>query len=106
MTEKAQVDNFETRRKILASNRWDTPPKKKKIRAKRKMSLIYNTNQFTNYPYIRRVEQTRVPVYESGPILNVLKSKNEDYDNIMKIKPVFEQSDSESDYDSIEWNIK
>ena len=90
MTEKPQVDTFETKKKFLSSNRWNTPPKKTKTRAKRKMSLIYNTNQFTNYPYIRRVVQTRVPVYESGPILNVLKSKNEDYDNIMKIKPVFE----------------
>ena len=70
------------------------------------MSLIYNTNQFRNYPYIRRVIQTRVPVYESGPILNVLKSKNNDYDDVMNIKPVFYQTDSESDDDDFEWNIK
>ena len=77
--------------------------KEKKERLRVNFSLIFNTNQFTNYPYIKKVEQTRQPVYETGPILNVLKSKNQDYQDTLVIKPKYEKengSDSDSDFNS------
>ena len=76
--------------------------KKRRRRKIEQLSVIFNTNQFTNYsPYIRRVVQTRQPVYETGPILNVLKSKNDEYKDVNLIKPKYvKENGSDMDSDS------